>query len=99
MDWETISINIGVIASLLVFILFWFALIFWLRTDAEKRGLWGRLWAYVGLLTGPLGLIAYISFWRNRHPVLPVVNERDRLLRSISRTRSLADSSTKISDR
>lgn len=69
MDLETFLINLGVIASLLLFIIFWFAIIFWMRLDAEKRGMWGRLWAYVALLTGPLGLIAYVSFWRNRHPV------------------------------
>lgn len=51
----------------------------WMRVDADKRGLPGYLWIFVGLVTGPVGLIAYIIFRGNR-PVLSVVQTRDELI-------------------
>lgn len=58
---------------------FWIGLSMWMRVDADKRGLPGYLWIFVGLVTGPVGLIAYIIFRGNR-PVLPVVHLRDKLI-------------------
>lgn len=84
MDWDLVLSNVGVIAGFCAFILFWLSILMWMMVDSQKRGLWGWVWAFVGLLTGPVGLIAYILFWRNRYEVLPIVNQRDELIRQTS---------------
>lgn len=63
----------------------------WMMVDAQKRGLWGWIWAFVGLLTGPLGLIFYILFWRGRYAVLPVVEVRDALIHQTSENNHATD--------
>lgn len=62
----------------------------WLRIDADKRGMVGWAWAFVGLLTGPLGLIAYI-FYRGNRPELPVVRKRDELINETARAHAPMD--------
>lgn len=79
MDGERLLINFGVIMGFLAITSFWIGLSMWMRVDADKRGLPGYLWIFVGLVTGPVGLIAYIILRGNR-PVLPVVHTRDELI-------------------
>ncbi|HEX2911851.1 MAG TPA: hypothetical protein VH186_13670 [Chloroflexia bacterium] len=79
MDWERVLINFGVVMGFLALTTFWVGIAIWLRVDAEKRGLPGWVWAFVGILTGPVGLITYILFRGNR-PVLEIVKKRDQLI-------------------
>ena len=90
MDGERLLINFGVIVGFLAITSFWIGLSMWMRVDADKRGLPGYLWIFVGLVTGPLGLIAYIIFRGNR-PVLPVVHKRDELIAETSKTHHAQD--------
>jgi hypothetical protein len=90
MDGERLLINFGVIMGFLAITSFWIGLSMWMRVDADKRGLPGYLWIFVGLVTGPLGLIGYIIFRGNR-PVLPVVHKRDELIAEISKTHHPVD--------
>ncbi|MDB5079654.1 MAG: hypothetical protein JWP00_1578 [Chloroflexi bacterium] len=90
MDGERLLINFGVIVGFLAITSFWIGLSMWMRVDADKRGLPGYLWIFVGLVTGPLGLIAYIIFRGNR-PVLPIVHTRDALIAATSKTHQPAD--------
>ena len=91
MDWQQFFNNFGVLAGFCAFILFWLSILMWMMVDAQKRGLWGWVWAFVGLLTGPVGLIGYILFWRGRYAVLPVVEVRDALIRQTSENKRAAD--------
>jgi hypothetical protein len=81
MNWEQAFNVIGVLAGFCVFMIIWLGIVLWMMVDAQKRGLWGWVWAFVGLLTGPLGLIIYIVGWHGRYQVLEVVSERDELIR------------------
>ena len=90
MDGERLLINFGVIMGFLAITSFWIGLSMWMRVDADKRGLPGYLWIFVGLVTGPMGLIAYIIFRGNR-PVLQVVHKRDELIAETSKTHHAQD--------
>ena len=90
MDWERVLINFGVITGFLALMAFWLGLAMWMRVDADKRGLAGWVWIYVGLLTGPIGLIAYI-LWRGNRPVLDVVKTRDELIATNARLHTPID--------
>ena len=79
MNWEQVLINVGVMAGFLMMITFWVGLAMWMRVDADKRGIVGWVWTFVGLLTGPLGLVIYLLYRGNR-PVLEVVHQRDLLI-------------------
>jgi hypothetical protein len=85
MDWERVLINFGVVSGLLAVMSFWIGIALWLWVDANKHGMVGWVWIYVGLLSGPVGLIAYILY-RGDRPVLEIVRQRDALLAEISRT-------------
>ncbi len=97
MDGERLLINFGVIMGFLAITSFWIGLSMWMRVDADKRGLPGYLWIFVGLVTGPLGLIAYIIFRGNR-PVLDVVRKRDELIAETSKTHHTNDYSPENPD-
>ncbi len=90
MDWERVLINLGVVLGFFALMSFWIGLAMWMRVDADKRGMLGWPWIYVGLLTGPLGLIGYIIFRGNR-PVLPIVLQRDEIIAENMRTHTAID--------
>ncbi len=90
MDWERVLINFGVVIGFLALIGFWLGLAMWMRVDADKRGIVGWVWIFIGLLTGPLGLIGYILYRGNR-PVLAVVHQRDDLIAETARARAPMD--------
>ncbi len=85
MDWERVLINLGMVTGFLALIAFWVGLALWLRIDADKRGLPGWAWIFIGIAGGPLALFVYLVIRGNR-PVLPVVLERDALLEEAART-------------
>jgi len=85
MDWEQLLVNVGLIAGFIAFIAFWVGLAMWLRVDADKRGMIGWVWAFLGIIAGPLALFVYLIIRGNR-PVLEVVNERDVLIEEATRT-------------
>jgi hypothetical protein len=90
MDWEQALINFGIVAGFLALMGFWLGLSMWMRVDADKRGLVGWVWIFIGLVTGPVGLIAYILYRGNR-PVLEVVKQRDELISETSRAHMPVD--------
>ena len=90
MDWDQVLMDVSVVAGFTALIVFWLGLAMWMRVDADKRGITGWVWVFVGLITGPLGLIAYLLFRGNR-PVLPVVRQRDELILKTARTHVPAD--------
>ena len=73
-------------SGLLVLMLVWMGQALWMRVEADKRGMQGWLWAFIGILTPPFGLFFFL-FWRIRHPVRPEVAERDEVIEETSRTR------------
>ena len=90
MDGERLLINIGVIAGFIAFMGFWLGLAMWLRVDADKHGMIGWVWAFVGIIAGPVALFVYLIIRGNR-PVLEVVNTRDALLEESARTGQPSD--------
>jgi hypothetical protein len=96
-DGERLLINFGVIVGFLAITSFWIGLSMWMRVDADKRGLPGYLWIFVGLVTGPVGLIAYIIFRGNR-PVLPVVHTRDELIAEAHKSHHPSDFTPETSE-
>jgi hypothetical protein len=90
MNWEQVLINVGVTAAFFLLMFFWVGLALWMRVDADKRGITGWVWAFVGILTGPLGLIAYLLFRGNR-PVLEVVHKRDEIIAANARAHAPRD--------
>ena len=90
MDWEQALINFGIVAGFLALMGFWLGLAMWMRVDADKRGLVGWVWIFVGLVTGPVGLIAYMLY-RGSRPVLEVVKQRDQLISETSRAHMPVD--------
>ena len=85
MDWEKLLLNFGVIVGFVALMAFWIGLAMWLRVDADKRGMTGWIWAFVGIIGGPVALFAYLIIRGNR-PVLEVVTERDALIEEAVRT-------------
>ncbi len=96
MDWEQVLMDFSVVAGFMAFIIFWLGLAMWMRVDADKRGMTGWVWIFIGLLTGPLGLIFYL-FYRGSHPVLPVVRQRDELIAETARTHTPIDYNPELS--
>ena len=90
MDWEQALINFGIVAGFLALMGFWLGLSMWMRVDADKRGLVGWVWIFVGLVTGPVGLIAYMLY-RGSRPVLEVVKQRDQLISETNRAHMPVD--------
>ncbi|MEI6044428.1 MAG: hypothetical protein WCS37_08555 [Chloroflexota bacterium] len=79
MDWEQVLINTGVVSGFSAFMVFWVGLAMWLRVDANKYGMLGWAWSFIGISGGPLALFAYLIIRGNRS-VLEIVHERDALL-------------------
>lgn len=90
MDWERVLINTGMVFGFFMLMTFWIGLAMWMRIDADKRGLVGWIWIFVGILTGPFGLVAYLLF-RANHTVLEVVNVRDELIAENARAHAPQD--------
>ncbi len=90
MDWERVLINVGVVAGFAALMGFWLGLTMWMRVDADKRGLIGWVWIFVGLLTGPIGLIVYLLY-RGDRPMLEVVGQRDELIAENTRAHAPID--------
>ncbi len=78
-------VSIGVVFGFMAFMLFWVGLAMWLRVDADKHGMTGWVWAFLGIIGGPAALFAYLIFRGNR-PVLAIVNQRDVLIEETIRT-------------
>ena len=85
MDWERVLINFGMVAGFIALMAFWLGLAMWLRVDADKHGMIGWVWAWIGIIGGPVALFIYL-FVRGTRPVLSVVSERDILIEEATRT-------------
>lgn len=85
MDWERVLINFGMVTGFIVLMAFWLGLAMWLRVDADKHGMIGWVWAWIGIIGGPVALFIYL-FVRGTRPVLDVVGERDVLIEEAART-------------
>lgn len=90
MDWERVLINTGLVFGFFMLITFWVGLAMWMRVDADKRGIVGWVWTFIGIVTGPLGLIVYLLYRANR-PVLPVVQQRDEIIAQTSQAQAAQD--------
>jgi TctA family transporter len=58
----------GIILFIIGLIAVWILLAVWVYRDARKRGMEATLWLLVVLLTGIIGLIAYLIV-RREHPI------------------------------
>jgi lipid-A-disaccharide synthase-like uncharacterized protein len=85
MDSEQLLINLGVSVGFFVFMGLWLVIAMWMRVDANKRGMIGWVWIWIGLVGGPVALFIYLIA-RGKRPVLSVVHERDALLEEAART-------------
>ena len=83
MNWEQALKNIGAMTGLLALMLAWLIQALWMMVEADKRGMQGWLWAFIGILIPPVGLFIFL-FWRVRYPVRAEVAERDAVLREIT---------------
>jgi hypothetical protein len=79
MDWERVMVNAGVVVGFLALMVFWLGLALWMRVDADKRGMIGWVWVWVGIVGGPVALFLYLIV-RGTRRVLPVVSKRDDLI-------------------
>jgi|GEM_PF-2058547 len=86
MNWDQVLKNIGALSGFSVLIIVWLGQALWMRIEADKRGMWGWVWAFIGILTPPFGLFFFL-FWRLRSPVRPEVSERDEVMEETSRTK------------
>ncbi|MEI7555069.1 hypothetical protein [Candidatus Chlorohelix sp.] len=83
MDWEQALKNIGAMTGLLALMLAWLVQAVWMMVEADKRGMQGWLWAFIGIITPPVGLVFFL-FWRVRYQVLAEVAERDAIFREMA---------------
>jgi len=59
---------VGISLFALAFLAIWIAIIVWVYSDAEKRGLSGVLWALIVFILHLLGLLIYLIV-RSDHPI------------------------------
>jgi hypothetical protein len=83
MNWEQVLKNIGAMTGLLALTLAWLTQALWMMVEADKRGMQGWLWAFIGIITPPVGLFVFL-FWRVRYPVRAEVAERDAVLKEMA---------------
>ncbi|NWJ44562.1 MAG: hypothetical protein HXX08_01655 [Chloroflexi bacterium] len=83
MNWEQVLKNIGAMTGLLALTLAWLIQALWMRVEADKRGMQGWLWAFIGIITPPVGLFVFL-FWRVRYPVRAEVAERDAVFKEMA---------------
>ncbi len=84
MNWEQVLKNIGAMSGLIALMIVWIGQALWMRIEADKRGMMGWIWAFIGILVPPFGLFFFL-FWRMRYPVQPEVAERDEMIEEVSR--------------
>ena len=69
MELERIVPLIGISIGITLLIVLWVGIALWLFGNANRYGLVGWMWAFIGIASGPFGLIVYLVVRHMLHPI------------------------------